>query len=106
MRKTLSRFLLACSLMGMLCSSALGQNVTGSITGVVTDPSGAVVVGATVTAQNTETGVATTAQTNEAGIYTIHFLPIGSYTLTVEAKGFSTREAGTFCSGDQPNRKD
>ncbi len=96
MRTTLSRFLLACSLLGMLGSSALGQNVTGSITGVVTDPSGAVVVGATVTAQNTETGVATTAQTNEAGIYAIRFLPIGSYTLTIDAKGFSSEKVALF----------
>jgi len=44
MKTTLSRYLLVCAVMGMLCSSALGQNVTGSITGVVTDPSGAVVV--------------------------------------------------------------
>ena len=96
MKTTLSRYLLVCAVMGMLCSSALGQNVTGSITGVVTDPSGAVVVGATVTAQNTETGVVTTAQSNEAGVYTIHFLPIGSYTLTVDAKGFSTQKLAPF----------
>jgi len=49
-----------------------------------------------VTAQNTETGVVTTAQSNEAGVYTIHFLPIGSYTLTVDAKGFSTQKLAPF----------
>ena len=79
--------------MGMLwVSSALGQTVTGSITGVVTDPSGAVVVGATVTAGNTATGVQTTAQTNGAGNYTIRFLPVGVYTSTVEAKGFAEQK--------------
>jgi Carboxypeptidase regulatory-like domain/TonB dependent receptor len=97
MRTNLSRYLLACCLMGMLCvSSALGQTVTGSITGLVTDPSGAVVVGATVTAQNTETGVTTTAQTNGAGIYTIRFLPIGTYTLLVDAKGFTSEQVTPF----------
>ena len=97
MRTNLSRYLLACCLMGMLCvSSALGQTVTGSITGVVTDPSGAVVVGATVTAENTATGVKTTAQTNGAGIYTVRFLPIGTYTLLVDAKGFTSEQVTPF----------
>ncbi|HXF12651.1 MAG TPA: carboxypeptidase regulatory-like domain-containing protein [Terriglobales bacterium] len=97
MRRNLSRYLFVCCLTGILSlPSALGQTVTGSITGVVTDPSGAVVVGATVTAQNTETGVATTAQTNGAGVYTIHFLPIGSYTLTVDAKGFTSEKLAPF----------
>src|SRR4051812_11400858 len=93
MRRNLSRYLFVCCLTGILSlPSALGQTITGSITGSVTDPSGAVVVGATVTAQNTETGVATTAQTNGAGVYTIRFLPIGVYTLAVEAKGFARQE--------------
>jgi len=59
-----SQFWLACSVMALLCSrSALGQTVTGAITGQVTDPSGAVVVGANVTAENTATAVKTPTQT-------------------------------------------
>ena len=93
MRRNLSQYLFVCCLTGILSlSSALGQTVTGSITGVVTDPSGAVVVGATVTAGNTATGVQTTAQTNGVGNYTIRFLPIGVYTLTVEANGFAQQK--------------
>jgi hypothetical protein len=69
-------------------SSAFGQTVTGSITGQVTDPSGALVVGAAVTAENAATGVKTAAKTNESGVYTIRFLPIGTYTMTIEAPGF------------------
>ena len=93
MRRNLSCYLFVCCLAGILSvSSALGQTVTGSITGVVTDPSGAVVVGATVTAANTATGVQTTAQTNGVGNYTIRFLPIGVYTLTVEANGFAQQK--------------
>ncbi|HKW17278.1 MAG TPA: TonB-dependent receptor [Terriglobales bacterium] len=75
---------------------ALAQTVTGMITGVVTDPSGAVVVGATVTAQNTSTGVQTTAQTNGVGVYTIRFLPIGVYTVSVEAKGFALKKVDSI----------
>ena len=75
---------------------ALGQTVTGSITGLITDPSGAVVVGANVTAENTATGVKTATLTNGSGVYTVRFLPIGPYTLTVDAKGFSLARVDAF----------
>ncbi len=70
-------------------SYAAAQTVTGSITGQVTDPSGAVVVGAKVTAENVATAVKTSAVTNSAGVYTIRFLPIGTYNVTVEDTGFA-----------------
>ncbi|HVT99779.1 MAG TPA: carboxypeptidase regulatory-like domain-containing protein [Acidobacteriaceae bacterium] len=76
----------------VLCASvpaAMAQNVTGSITGQVTDASGAVVAGAQVIAHNLDTGVNTTATTNGEGIYRIDFLPAGHYQVTVDAKGFS-----------------
>ncbi|MBV9623131.1 MAG: TonB-dependent receptor [Acidobacteria bacterium] len=76
--------------------TAQAQTVTASITGVVTDPSGAVVAGATVTAQNTATGVATTAQTNGAGAYTIRFLPVGVYAVAVDARGFAHAQVDAF----------
>jgi hypothetical protein len=100
MRNNLCRFLsvgcIGCVTTLLALTSALGQTVTGSITGVVTDPSGAVVVGAIVTAQNTATGVKTTAQTNGTGVYTIRFLPIGTYSLAVDAKGFSLEQVAPF----------
>ena len=79
-----------------LALPAVGQNVTGAITGEVTDPSGAVVVGASVTAENTATAVKTPTKTNSVGVYTIRFLPIGSYTLTIESSGFGTQKLGPF----------
>jgi hypothetical protein len=75
---------------------AFGQTVNGSITGQVTDRSGAVVVGAQVTAENTATAVRTAVKTNASGVYTINFLPIGNYKLTIEAKGFATQELVPF----------
>src|SRR5258706_213996 len=91
------QFWFACCVVALLClSSALGQAVTGAITGVVTDPSGAVVVGASVTAENTATAVKTPTQTNGSGVYTIRFLPIGTYTVTIEAKGFNTQKVNAF----------
>jgi len=63
---------------------------TGSIEGTVTDPTGAVVAGATVTAANTLTGVKTTNITTKAGYYVIPLLHPGPYTVTVAASGFGT----------------
>jgi carboxypeptidase family protein len=62
--------------------------VTASISGTVTDPSGAVVAGATVTATNIDTGVATTQSTNAAGFYSFQSLALGNYTIDVTQAGF------------------
>ncbi len=70
-------------------SAAIGQTTTGSITGTVTDPSGAVIPNANVVAVNTGTGVRTPVKSNGAGVYTIRFLPIGSYTIEISSQGFS-----------------
>ena len=72
-----------------LCGVAWGQTITGNINGRVTDPSGAVVVGAQVTAINLSTNVSTPTTTNKDGLYSLRFLPIGQYSVSVEAKGFS-----------------
>src|ERR1700722_1915029 len=80
----------------LVSSAAFGQTVTGSITGVVTDQSGAVILGANVTAENSATSVKTSSKTNASGVYTIRFLPIGTYTVTVEATGFSTQKIPDF----------
>lgn len=97
MKAKLVRYFLLSWMIAIACVwSAMGQTVTGSITGLVTDPSGAVVVGAKVTAENNATGVQTSAQTNGAGAYTIRFLPIGTYSVTVEAKGFAPAKVAAF----------
>ena len=85
-------------------SFATGQTVTGSITGQVTDPSGAVVVGATVTAENSATGIRTPVQTNGSGVYTIRFLPVGTYTVTIEATGFITQAPRSACARSDPSQ--
>ncbi len=64
--------------------------------GQVTDKSAALVVGAQVTAENTATSVKTVVKTNASGVYTINFLPIGNYKVSVAAKGFTTQELGPF----------
>ena len=61
---------------------------TGSIAGVVTDSSGAVVPGAQVTATNTGTSASRSIQSSESGAYSIANLPVGSYTVSFEKTGF------------------
>jgi len=76
-------------LAGMLLSASVAMAQTeANVSGTVTDPSGAHVVGATVLARNASTGVAVPAQTNEAGVYTMPALPQGTYTFTAEHPGF------------------
>lgn len=95
--KTFFRCLSGCVFAALFClSSASAQTVTGSITGEVTDRSGALVAGANVTAENTATSVKTSVKTNAAGVYTIRFLPIGTYTVTIEAAGFSKQTVPPF----------
>ncbi len=68
---------------------ALAQN-TASISGIVTDGTGAVVPGATVTVTRDETGVATQVSTNEVGTYTAAALELGQYTIEVSTPGFKS----------------
>ena len=63
---------------------------TGALTGVVTDPSGAVIGGATVTLTNIGTGQTRTATTNTNGNYTFSLIPPGTYSIKFEAPGFKT----------------
>jgi Carboxypeptidase regulatory-like domain len=92
-RHGLSASLLLLSLAAFPVSA---QTVTGAVRGAVTDPSGAIVSGATVTATNIASGVATATKTNDTGEYSIRFLQIGEYRLTVAAQGFENASYGPF----------
>src|SRR6266403_3216995 len=74
----------------VLGSAAFSQSVTGSISGVVTDPNGAVVPGATATLMNDKTGDKRDQVTNEAGRFNFASVQPGPYTLKVEHQGFET----------------
>ena len=69
-------------------ASAWAQQITGSIRGTVSDPSGAVVQSANVSATQTETGFTRTATTGNDGAYILLELPVGHYQLHVEARSF------------------
>jgi outer membrane receptor protein involved in Fe transport len=82
-----SRVLL-CLLLGLGAASLQAQTFRGGINGTVSDQSGAVVPGATVTATNNGTGVAANAVTSSGGEYQFQDLPLATYTVTVSATGF------------------
>jgi hypothetical protein len=90
------RYLSALMLVMVTCIPAFTQTITGSITGTVTDPTGAVVAGAKVTATNVQTGVATPTVTNPSGIYSLHFLQIGQYKITVDSSSFAPQSTSAF----------
>ena len=80
---------LACVLAMLFTAFAVSaQQITGNIRGTVSDPSGAVVQGAAVTAEQTETGLTRSASTDRSGNYVLLELPVGHYRLEVTAKSF------------------
>jgi hypothetical protein len=83
-------FRLFAALFLMLASSALvlGQATSSSLSGTVTDPSGAVVAGASVKVKSAATGVEAETTTSSSGTYTVPALYVGLYTVSVEARGF------------------
>jgi len=76
----------------LLCLPAFSQGSFGRILGTVTDQSGGVVSGATVTVIDTERGINRTLTTDDAGAYNAPNLTAGNYTVRVEAKGFKRIE--------------
>jgi hypothetical protein len=91
MKRAARGFVVVLTLVGIVGTiSAMGQEVTAAIVGTISDPSGAPVKGATVTATDTERGTAWPVQTNDTGAYNLLRLPIGKYSLKVAAAGFET----------------
>jgi outer membrane receptor protein involved in Fe transport len=96
----LARFAALLTLLAVVSPRMFSQTETGSISGTVTDPSGAVVTGATVTAKNTATGAIRTTSTSSAGTYLISNLPPGPYQVSISASSFAEfKEAVTVTVG-------
>jgi outer membrane receptor protein involved in Fe transport len=87
-----------------LCLPAIGQTVSATVSGIVTDPSGAVVPNAKITLTNTEQGIVNTMTSNHDGAYTIPNVVPGSYEIKVEVRGFRTevKKGLTLTVGAQP----
>ena len=72
----------------VLAGSVAAQETRGSLSGIVTDSSGAVVPGAKISVKNAATNVNIAAVTNESGEYTVPSLSPGAYSVRVEKEGF------------------
>ncbi len=88
-----TRVLVVLSLAALLLLTAqpiLGQEVSAGITGRIIDPSGAAIAAAAVTARDAQRGTVWPTQTNVDGIFAFPRIPVGTYDLKVEVKGFKT----------------
>jgi hypothetical protein len=91
MRRALAVIVLLCG-----TTLALAQVNSGAVSGVVTDPSGAVIPGATVTITQTTTNLTTVLTTNDRGFYSAPSLRPGSYEVTVRLDGFRPQKSKPF----------
>ncbi len=91
----------------IFASAFSSASITGSISGVVTDKSGAVISGASVVAVDTQTGVRTAAKTDAKGFYNLPALAIGNYDLEISQVGFKTfRTTGLVIDANSALRAD
>jgi hypothetical protein len=96
----LSLAVLAVAVVSVMHAPAWAQGeTTSAIIGQVTDATGAVVPGATVTITNQETGLKRTAKTDSGGRLNVPQLKPGTYTVRVEAEGFEPQQADNVLSG-------
>lgn len=75
--------------LGFALPSAFAQGTSGSLSGLVTDPSGAALVGASVTLTNVDTDYVQTTKTDKTGSYLFKPVVVGNYTLAISAQGFA-----------------
>ncbi len=86
-----------------LATCAMGQNSRGSITGQVTDPTGATIANAAITVTSTDTGSVTHVNSTANGFYTVPDLMPGAYAVKVDAPGFRTSEQAGITVQTQQN---
>ena len=90
-RASYRRCILAAALVGLFAVGALSQTQLATVSGTITDPSGAVVPGVNVTVVSQGTGLKRTALTDTAGEYRFAGLPTGNYSLRMEKRGFQSQ---------------
>ena len=101
--KTCTKFATALTLATLFAASLSAQGIYATLTGVVTDQSTAVVAKAKVTLTDTQSGSVRETLTNNDGYFTFASVPVGSYNLAIESKGFALYKAnGIALSGGGP----
>jgi len=100
------RYAIALVVALFLTASLVAQVNTASLSGLITDPSGAAVQNVTVTVTNASTGYIRTVTTDNAGYYAFQNLPIGEYAVRIEAAGFSTYQESVTLNVAEKTRRD
>jgi len=90
---------LVCCLILLVGVPLSGQGIFATLTGIVSDPSGAVVANAKVTLRDAVSGSLRDTVTNGEGYFTFASVPVGMYSLTVEAQGFQSYKAEGIALG-------
>ena len=101
-RRVFLQAVLLCLVLSLFSAVALAQSVTGTITGLIKDPNGAVIPGAKVVARNAGTNATSPVTTDGAGFYKIINLVPGMYAIEVESQGFrkTTTSPQRLSTGD------
>ena len=101
---TMKRFTVSLCLFLLLAAFANAQDVRASLSGTVTDPTGAIVAGVEIKVASVERGITVQATSNDAGLYLVRFLQPGAYTLTAEHAGFKkvVRTGIVLAAADNP----
>jgi hypothetical protein len=92
MKKISAYLLLSCLVLFCISTSIKAQRTTASLSGTVTDTSGAVIPSASITVKDIHTGATVAAKSNGQGVYVISNLEAGSYKLVVKSPGFRDHE--------------
>ncbi len=104
MKKQAAVFSVFLLLVGVFSGQLFAQSGTGTILGTVTDPTDAVIPGATVTITNQGTNIAREVTTDSRGRYVVPLLPVGQYTIRVSSSGFAQGEVTDLVLEVQDNR--
>ncbi len=94
-----ARFLVGITFVSLLPGSLTAQSIYGTLTGIVSDPSDAVVAGAALTLRDQQSGSQRETLTNSDGYYTFSSVPPGTYQITVAAKGFEGHKQSDIALG-------
>ncbi|PYV44424.1 MAG: hypothetical protein DMG06_06505 [Acidobacteria bacterium] len=89
------------AIVSLLSIPSSSQTTFGSITGTITDSSGGVIIGASVTVTNEQTGAQRPGSSTGAGVFNVTDLNVGSYTLHVDSPGFTAFERGLVLSANK-----
>ena len=103
-RSRLRSALAVCGLAGACLAVAFAQGIFATLTGVVSDPAGGVVPNAKIVLTDSTSGSARTTTTNAEGYYTFASVPVGNYSLSVQAQGFRQYKASDISLGGGEKR--